>query len=137
MKCFCQGVVLQFSFFIFMPLINLWFIRFQGNLPILRTRSCPDLDPFIRPPGRQKPLKKVWCLAQWLGRKVPGLIPSSAIGFALEDIYFTVIADSLCYLREDGSLPALEDYSSRYSSAILCMFLYVCRTIFLLYRELV
>ena len=37
-------VVFPFPFHIFMPLANLWFIR----LPILRTRSCPDLYPFIR-----------------------------------------------------------------------------------------
>jgi hypothetical protein len=45
-------VVFPIPFHIFMPLTNLWLIRLQGQFPILRTRSCPDLYPLIRPPKR-------------------------------------------------------------------------------------
>ena len=41
-------VVSPFLFHIFMPLVNLWFIRLQGYFPILRTRNSPDLYPLIR-----------------------------------------------------------------------------------------
>ena len=44
--------VLPIPFHIFVPLANLWFLRLQGQFPILRTRSCPDLYPLIRPPKR-------------------------------------------------------------------------------------
>ena len=45
-------IVFPFPFHIFMPLANLWFIRLQGQFPILRTRSCLDLQPLIHLPGR-------------------------------------------------------------------------------------
>ena len=44
--------VFPFPFHISMPLANLWLIRLQGLFPFLRTRSCPDLYPLIRPPRR-------------------------------------------------------------------------------------
>ena len=44
--------VLKFPFNNIKPLANLWFIRFQGQFPILRTRRCPDLYPVIHPPRR-------------------------------------------------------------------------------------
>ena len=40
-------VVFPMHFHIFMPLANWWLIRLQGQFPILRTRSCPDLYPLI------------------------------------------------------------------------------------------
>ena len=42
----------MFPFQIFMPLVKLWFICLQGQFPILRTKSSPDLYPLIRPLGR-------------------------------------------------------------------------------------
>ena len=45
-------VVFPIPFQIFMPLANWWLIRLQGQFPVLNTRSCPDLYPLIRPPGR-------------------------------------------------------------------------------------
>ena len=35
-----------------MPFANLWFIHLQGWFSILRSGSCPDLYPLIRPPRR-------------------------------------------------------------------------------------
>ena len=35
--------IFPFPFQIFIPLANLWFIRLQGEFPILRTWSCSDL----------------------------------------------------------------------------------------------
>ena len=45
-------IVFQFTFHIFMPLVNLWFIHLHGKFPILKEKSCPDLYPFIRLPWR-------------------------------------------------------------------------------------
>jgi hypothetical protein len=45
-------VVFPIPFHIFMPLANLWLIRLQRQFSILRTRSCPDPYPLIRPPKR-------------------------------------------------------------------------------------
>ena len=42
-------VVFPFPFHIFVPLAKLRLIRLQGQFPILRTKSCPDLYPIIRP----------------------------------------------------------------------------------------
>ena len=55
-----------------MPLANLWFIRLQGQFPILKTRSFPDLYLLIRPPRRT--------LALGRGRiLIPGFIPTLAV----------------------------------------------------------
>ena len=43
-------VVFPIPFHIFMLLANSWLIRLKGQFPILRTRSCLDLYPRIRPP---------------------------------------------------------------------------------------
>ena len=45
-------VVFPILFHIFMPLANLWLIRLQGQFPILRIISYPDLYPLNRPPKR-------------------------------------------------------------------------------------
>jgi hypothetical protein len=45
-------VVFSFPFYIFILLPNWWFIRLQGEFPILRTRSCPDLYQPISPSRR-------------------------------------------------------------------------------------
>ena len=42
-------VVFPFPFHTFIPLVNLWLTRLQGQFPILRTRRCPNPYPLIRP----------------------------------------------------------------------------------------
>ena len=42
-----MGQYSRFFSSIFMPLANLWFICLQGQFPILKTRSYPDLYPII------------------------------------------------------------------------------------------
>ena len=51
-------IIFPFPFHIFMPFANLWIIRLQEYFPILRTRSCTDLYPLIRPLGRPLALGK-------------------------------------------------------------------------------
>ena len=53
-----EMVVFPIPFHTFMLLVNLWFIRLQGEFPILRARTCPELYPLIRPP--RKPLALEW-----------------------------------------------------------------------------
>jgi hypothetical protein len=62
-------IVFPISFHIFMPLANLWLIHLQGQFPILRTRSCPDLYPLIHPPKRPLTLGRERIL-------IPGFIRS-------------------------------------------------------------
>ena len=45
-------LVFSIPFHIFMLLVNLWLIRLQGQLPILRTRSYPALYLLTHPPKR-------------------------------------------------------------------------------------
>ena len=70
-------VVFLFPSHIFMPLANLWFICFQGQFPILRTGSCPDVYPLIRPPGRP-------CWGRFL---IPGFIRSPPMLILLNIIF--------------------------------------------------
>ena len=46
-------VVFPIPFYIFMPLANLWLIRLEGQFPILKTRSCPEIYPLIHPQKRR------------------------------------------------------------------------------------
>ena len=52
-------VVFPIPFHIVMPLANLLLIRLQGEFPILRIRSYPDLYTLIRPPRRSLALCRV------------------------------------------------------------------------------
>jgi len=56
-----------------MPLANLWFIRLQGQFPILRTSSYSDLYPLIRPLGRLLALDKGRILIPGFIRSLPML----------------------------------------------------------------
>ena len=51
-------VVCSFPSLFFMPLSNLWFIRLQGQLSILRKRSCPGFHQLICPPRRPLPVDR-------------------------------------------------------------------------------
>ena len=48
-------------------------IPLQGRLPIVKTRSCPDLYPFIRPPRRPLVLGRGRILIPWFIRFPPRL----------------------------------------------------------------
>ena len=66
-------VVFPIPFHIFMPLANLWLIRLRGQFSILRTRSCPDLYPLIRPPKRPLALGRGRILIPGFVRSPPTL----------------------------------------------------------------
>ena len=90
-------VLLPFPLQIFMPLVNLWFIRLQGQFPTLRTRSCPDLCSFIRPP--RMPLA--------FGRKrilIPGFIrtsPMLAVYGAAQSLPLGGVGRDLSFIKDD------------------------------------
>ena len=56
-----------------LPFAKLWLIRLQVQFPILRTRSCPDLYPLIRPPKRPLTLGRGRILIQRFVRSSPTL----------------------------------------------------------------
>jgi hypothetical protein len=66
-------VVFPNLFHIFMPLANLWLISLRGQFPILRTRSCPDLYPLIRPLKRPLAFGKGRILIPGFVRSPPSL----------------------------------------------------------------
>ena len=56
-----------------MPLANLWLIRLRGQFPILRTKSCSDFYPLIRPPKRPLALGRGSILIPGFVRSPPTL----------------------------------------------------------------
>ena len=66
-------IVFSFPFHIFMSFANVRFIRLQGQFLILRTRSCLDLYPLIRPPGRPQALGRGRILIPGFIRSLPTL----------------------------------------------------------------
>jgi hypothetical protein len=98
-------IVFQFSFHIFMPLAKFWFIRLQGYLPILRTRSCSHLYLFILHPRRPLVLG---------GRRI--LI----LGFIQSPPTLVVydVAHSLLLEGTGRDFPFTEDETRRHSSLV-------------------
>ena len=83
-------LVFPFTFYIFMPLANLCFIRLQGEFPILKTRSCPDICTLIRPPKRQlarenpySEIHSVFSYVNRLRRWLPSYAKRCRLGFFL------------------------------------------------------
>ena len=87
-------IVFPISFHIVMPLTNPWLIRLQGQFPILKTRSCLDLYPLIRPARRSLVLGRGRFL-------IPGFIRSHST-LAVYDV-----AHSLPLGGVDGVFPSL------------------------------
>ena len=90
-------IVLPVSFHIFMLLVNFWFIR-------LTARSCPDLYPFICPPGRLLALGREGILVLGFIRSTPMLAiydvaHSSPLGGVGRDFFF--FFTSGCFIELD------------------------------------
>ena len=101
-------VVFPIPFHIFMPLANLWLIRFQGQFFILRKRSSPNFYPLIRPPKSSLAL----CAGRFLIR---GFVWSPPM------LAFYDISHSLPRAGVGRGFPFIEDETRRHFS-YLCYY---------------
>ena len=116
---------------------NLWFIRLQGQFPILRTRSCPDLYPLIRPPRRSLALGRGRILIPGFIRSPPTLAVcevahSLPLGGADRVFAFTEDETRRHFSYLSGTFRELKDFTLRLLSS---KFLYI--KIMLTYRNFI
>jgi hypothetical protein len=96
-------VVFPFAFHIFKLLANLWLICLQGKFPILKTSTCPEFYPLIRPLRRPLSLNRGRIL-------IPGFIQSPP-KLAVWDVELSL---QLGYVGK--SFPFTEDETQRHFS---------------------